>query len=131
MRTYQEGFQTEETVQTRPGALPDSQKARQVNALIMKEGLQEELSRIEGGARDDDESSSASDLTDQGEEEERTIDEQLAESVPLYRAAKQQLEEDRRAAVGRKGGLGSTEAPGQTPRGFATESGTRGSLVRA
>ena len=30
------------------------------------------------------------------------IDEQLAESVPLYQAAKQQLEGDRKAAVGKK-----------------------------
>ena len=37
LEEYQEGFQTEETVQTRPGALPDSQKDRQINALILRE----------------------------------------------------------------------------------------------
>ena len=37
LEEYQEGLQTEETVQTRPGALPDSQKDRQINALILRE----------------------------------------------------------------------------------------------
>ena len=61
---YQEGCYTDETVQTRPGALPESQKARQVSALKVRAGLQQELDRIEGDARDD--ASSASELTDQG-----------------------------------------------------------------
>ena len=98
---YQEGFETDETVQTRPGALPDSQKSRQVRALNARAQLEGELNRIkEGDARDG--SSSDSDLTDQGEEGERVLDQQLAETVPLFQTAVQQLEEDRVKAVGKK-----------------------------
>ena len=100
LHDYQEGFHTDETVQTRPGALPESQKVRQVKALEVRAKLEEELHRIEGDARDDE--SSDSDLTDQGEEGERVLDEQLAETVPLFQAAKQQLEEDRSKAVGKR-----------------------------
>ena len=97
---YQEGCRTDETAQTRPGALPDSQKIRQVHALRVRAQLEGELNRIkEGDARDD--SSSDSDLTDQGEEEERVLDRQLADTVPLFQTAKQQLEEDRMKAVGK------------------------------
>ena len=100
LHDYQEGFHTDETVQTRPGALPESQKVRQMKALEVRAKLEEELYRIKGDARDDE--SSDSDLTDQGEEEERVLDKQLAETVPLFQTATQQLEEDRMKAVGKR-----------------------------
>ena len=71
-----------------------------MRALEWRSRLGEELQRIEGDARDDESSDSV--LTDQGEEGERVLDEQLAETVPLFQAAKQQLEEDRKKAVGKK-----------------------------